>query len=259
MAGGVTLAEPGSAAMLVKRYVQQPLTLSEPRDVLVFLVRRHGVVPGEQQPSATPVCGSCTRSGPSDLALSVHHLVDRRPAGPADRCAGGADLHRPAAQCVGAAACAAWASRSTLVTVLLALGIRQVVRWNADRQQTAFIHDATGASLALAAQMREPLAALEAIHGVFIASEDVTLDEMRLATQAWLAPGGLQGIAWSESVRRDALPAYEARVRTEGGRRSATYAVFDRADGAEVARADEAVVAIRYIEPIGPNSRVRSV
>src|SRR4030095_15031920 len=94
-----------------------------------------------------------------------------------------------------------------------------------------------GAWLALEAQLRQPLAALEALYGVFIASEDVTPAEMRLGTRAWLTAGGLQAMGWSERLPRDRVPAFQAARCAAGARSSAE------------------VVAIHYIEPLTANVR----
>jgi len=246
MAVGVTL-QAAVCVLLVKRHVQQPLMLSEPRDVLVFLLI--GMVSCLVGTSIGNFSmwgiGSL---GTSDLfqSLATWWIGDLL----------GVLIAAPIALTLIGRPRNAWAPRLrsvgltlTLVTVLLALGIRQVVRWNGERLQSAFEHDASNASLALASQLREPLAALEALHGVFLASEDVTPEEMRLATRAWLKPGGLQAMAWTERVRRDDVPAFEARVRAEGIQ---PYAVFDRADAGNV-RSDE-VLAIHYIEPVTGNA-----
>jgi PAS domain S-box-containing protein len=138
--------------------------------------------------------------------------------------------------------------------VLLALGIRQLTNWNRERVQAAFDRDATSASLVLTAQLREPLQALEALRGVYIASEEVTRAELALATRAWLAPGRLQAMGWSERVRRDALPAFEARARADGLPR---YKVFDRPDSPP-AGGDE-VLAMRHVEPMAGNDSALGV
>ena len=246
MAGGSALQAFVGAA-LVKRHVQQPLTLSEPRDVLVFLVL--GMISclvGTSIGNLGMWWAYSLRPGDLVQSLATWWIGDLL----------GVVIAAPIALTLIGQPRNAWAPRLrsvgltlTLVTVLLALGIRQVVHWNAERLRSAFDHDASNASLALASQLREPLAALEALHGVFLASEDVTSEEMRLATRAWLKPGGLQAMAWTERVRRDAVPAFEARVRAEGQEH---YAVFDRADAGNT-RTDE-VMAIHYIEPLVGNA-----
>ena len=233
---------------LVRRYVPQPLSLTEARDVLMFL----GV--------SAASCLVNTSIANVGMLLSGKLVAAELPFSFATWWIGdllGVLIGAPIVLTLIGRPRSAWAPRRrsvgltlSLVTVLLAFGIRQIVHWNNERIRNAFVHDASGAALALGAQLREPLAALEALHGVFIASEEVTAAEMRLATRAWIASGGLQAIGWSERVRRDRLPAFEARVRAEGHLR---YAVFDRPDGAAAAQADDDVVAIHYIEPPAGN------
>ena len=236
-------------AELVKRHVQQPLSLSEPRDILTFLVV--GMVS----------CLVNTIVANTGMWVTGTLRVTELPFSLATWWIGdllGVLIGAPIVLTLIGRPRSAWAPRwrsvgltLTLVTVLLAFGIRQIVQWNNERTRSAFMHDASGAALALSAQLREPLAALEAMHSVFIASDNVTPEEMRLATRSWLAHDGLQAIAWSERLRRDQVPALEGRVRGEGHPR---YTVFDRKEGAALAQGDGEVVAIRYIEPFATNA-----
>ena len=239
-------------AALVKRHVRQPLTLSEPRDVAMFL--------------GAAAVSSCVSSGLANIALwlsSTVHAPDL-PFSVATWWVGdllGMLIATPVLLCFFGRPREAWAPRRfsigltlMLVTVLLALGIRQLTNWNRERVQAAFDRDATSASLVLTAQLREPLQALEALRGVYIASEEVTRAELALATRAWLAPGRLQAMGWSERVRRDALPAFEARARADGLPR---YKVFDRPDSPP-AGGDE-VLAMRHVEPMAGNDSALGV
>ncbi len=241
-------------ALLVKRFVQQPLTLSEPRDIAFFLVA--AVVAGLVSPLvANAVLWFVGTVPAAELPLSaatwwIGDLLGVLIATPIILTL----LGRPRN---------AWAPRRlsvgltlALVTVLLALGIRQVVQWSSERLQTAFDHDAANAAQALDAQLREPLQALEALNGVFIASENVTADEMRLATRHWLAPGRLQAMTWTERVRRENLTAFEAQVRAEPGLER--FKAFDRADAAGASPPPgwpgDDMLVVRYIEPPQGNS-----
>jgi PAS domain S-box-containing protein len=238
-------------AELVKRFVRQPLTLSESRDVFAFLLA--GMAACLVSASVAVLGMGWTRT------LAVAEL----PFSFATWWTGdllGVLIGAPIVLTLIGQPRSAWAPRwravgltLTLVTVLLAFGIRQIAQWNNDRIRAAFEHDATGAVAALSVQLREPLAALEAMHSVFIASDHVSPEEMRLAARAWLAPGSLQAIGWSERARREQVPALQARVRAEG---QANYAVFDRQDGAAAARADDEVVAVRFVEPLAGNAAV---
>ncbi len=253
IAAGATL-QALVGAMLVKRFVQQPLTLSEPRDIGAFLLA--SVVSCVVSPCVANLALWLAGTVPTaDLPFSlatwwIGDLLGVLIAAPILLTL----LGRPRD---------AWAPRRlsvgftlALVTLLLALGIRQVVQWNAERVQTAFDHDAANAVQALTAQLREPLAALEALNGVFVASHTVTAEEMRLATRAWLVPGRLQAMTWTERVQRADLPAFEAGVRAEPGMQG--FKVFDRTDANGPADdkpgwPGDDMMAVRYIEPRAGN------
>lgn len=137
-----------------------------------------------------------------------------------------------------------------LLTTLLGLAIAQVARWDEDRVADAFIRDADNATAAISAELQTPLHALEALRGVYVASDDVTRSELQRASAAWLLDGTLQAIGWYERVPRDGLASFEARVRVDDG--VPQYRVFDRADAPPVPPHED-VVAMRHIEPLGDN------
>jgi PAS domain S-box-containing protein len=144
-----------------------------------------------------------------------------------------------------------------LLTMMMALAIAQVARWDDERVNNAFERDASNLTAAIAAQMQEPLRALEALRGIFIASDEVDRDEMRRATAAWLASGTLQAMGWHERVPRTELAAFEARVRAKG---LPQYRVFDRNDEATAAPASgDEVFAMRYVEPMQGNAAALGV
>ena len=240
--------------VLIKRFVRQPLELAEPREVLAFL-------------SAAIV--SCLVSPTvAHLALWLSGTVPAAavPFSAATWWVGdvlGVLIATPILLTLFGRPRAAWAPRRLsvglslgLVTGLLALGIVQVAHWNNERVRSSFDRDATGAFAAMRAQLHEPLHALEALHSVFVASEDVSPAEMRLATREWLAPGTLQAMGWSERLQRDAVPAFEARVRAEGAK---GFTVFDRGDSGENRPSGNELVVIHYIEPPAGNTAALGV
>lgn len=103
-----------------------------------------------------------------------------------------------------------------LATAFIATGIAQAVRWDEERARTAFERDADNATAAFQARLQEPLHALQALRGVFIASSQVTQQELQRAIRAWLDPGNVVAMGWSERVPRTDVAAFEARVRAEG-------------------------------------------
>jgi len=243
-----------AGALLAKRFVRQPLTLSEPRDIAVFLLTAMvsclvspvignlalwtaGSVPTAELPFSASTWWIGDLLGVL-IATPIILTLFGRPR----------DAWVPRRLSVGLTL--------ALVTLLLALGIRQVAQWNNERVQTAFDHDASNAAQALAAQLREPLQALEALNGVFLAAEHVSAEAMRLATRSWLAPGRLQAMTWTERVARGDLPAFEARVRVEPGMER--FKVFDRQDAAgaspRAGAPDDDMLVVRYIEPPAGNT-----
>ena len=102
-----------------------------------------------------------------------------------------------------------WAPRRLTVgftlaaaTGLLAAMIALVMRWDAQRLRSNFEREALSAASSLSFQLQEPLHALEAVRGVYIASNEVTRDELRRAAKAWLdGLGHLQAIGFSERVQ----------------------------------------------------------
>jgi PAS domain S-box-containing protein len=241
-------------AFLVRRFVQQPLTLSEPRDIGAFLCA--GMASCLVNPAISNLALWLSGSVPTAELLfsaSTWWIGDLL----------GVLIATPIILTLLGRPRDAWAPRRlsvgltlALVTLLLALGIRQIVQWNSERLRTAFDHDAANAVQALVAQLREPLQALEALNGVFVASDQVTADEMRLATRAWLAPGRLQAMTWTERVQRAELPEFEARVRAESGLEA--FKAFDRKDDSgtppRAGWPGDDMLVVRYIEPPAGNT-----
>ncbi|KNZ30613.1 MAG: hypothetical protein AD742_21280 [Methylibium sp. NZG] len=248
----------GVGAWLVRRFVRQPLTLGEPRDIALFFglgavlactvsaslagwaLVHSGTVPA----SSLPITWLTWWAGDT-LGVLIGAPITLTLIG------------RPRAE---------WAPRRLtvgltllLVTAFIATGIAQVARWDEERARNAFERDADNATSAVRAQLQEPLHALEAMRGVFIASEDVTQQELQRASRAWLEPGNLLALGWSERMRRRDVPAFEARVRMQG---LPGYRVFDRtdADGSTAPpNADDPVVAMRHIEPAQGNATALGV
>jgi PAS domain S-box-containing protein len=238
-------------ATLIKRFVRQPLVLSEVRDIGLFFglgallacvvaasiatlaLRLTGTISGEQAPLTWLTWWVGDAFGVLIAAPIVLSLIGQpRRDWAARRYTVGLTL--------------------TLVTAMLATGIGIVVRWDNDRLRAAFERDASSLGNTLSAQLQEPLHALAAMHGVFMASDNVTREEMRLAARDWGHTGRLQALGWAERNRREDLPRFEARMRADG---RADFHVFERPwpDGVPAAPAADPVV-IGYIEPERGNS-----
>jgi PAS domain S-box-containing protein len=242
-------------AALVKRFVRQPLTLSEPGDIALFFGVGAFV---SCLISATIAITTLAWAGliaPSNLAFNwltwwVGDSLGTLIAAPIVLTL----IGRPRED---------WAPRRlnvgltlAVVTGLMAAMIALVARWDDERLRTHFEREALNASSTLAFQLQEPLHALEALRGVYLASDSVSKEELRRATRAWLdGPGQLQAMGFNERVKRADLPAFEAAARAEG---LPDYRVFDRVDLKDPGPPDE-VMAMRYIEPLGRNSSALGV
>jgi PAS domain S-box-containing protein len=139
------------------------------------------------------------------------------------------------------------------VTLLLALATQLVARWDTQRTEAAFERSAAAAADAMAARLREPTQALQALYSLFQASDDVSQAELVRASEVWVqSVPGLQALGYSGSVRREATAAFEAQARAEGFR---DYRVFDRPDvDAAVLARDPARVVVRNIAPLSMNA-----
>jgi PAS domain S-box-containing protein len=143
-------------------------------------------------------------------------------------------------------------------TLLLALATQLVARWDTQRTQAAFERSAAASADAMAAQLREPTQALEAMRSLFLGSEDVSQIELARASEVWLQSiPGLQALGYSVSLPRDAIEAFEQRARAEG---LGEFRVFDRPDVDRPALAkDRDVVTLRMIAPLPGNTAALGV
>ncbi|MEO7116391.1 MAG: CHASE domain-containing protein, partial [Caldimonas sp.] len=259
--------EAAVGVLLIRRFVRQPLTLSEPRDIAAFL--------------AVCAAASLVRASFATAALGAGGIVAPGRLLPVwgTNVLGdlaGLFIITPIILTLIGRPRADWAPRRlavgltmTLVVAFLVLGIAQSTRWSDERVRAGFEHDASSASLVLATQLEEPLLALEALHGVFSVTRGLSRSEMHQVTAPWLQSGSVTAMGWSERVRRDDVQAFESRARSEG---LVGYRVFDRneegtgrvgAGAAEAAApaAQEAhdVFAVRLIEPLAGNGTALGV
>ena len=262
LAGLATALQAFVGAVLVRRFVSRPLTLTLPRDVAMFMLAcLASSVVAPTISAAYLRASSALPTGQLGFTWATWWIADLA----------GLLIATPVALTLIGRPNSEWAPRRmsvgltmTLVVALLALGIVQAGRWNGERLRSNFGHDASGASLVLATQLQEPLRALEAMRGVFSVARHPSRAEMRIATENWLGGGAVRAMGWSERVRRDDVAAFEARARADG---SAGYRVFDRADaspdpGAALPAASGALespagnddaMAVRHIEPVSAN------
>ena len=124
-----------------------------------------------------------------------------------------------------------------------------MVRWDAERLRNAFIRDASLAATVLDTRLREPLMAIEAMRGVFIASGTSAATRCAAPARLRLSAGRLAAIGWYEAMERAQVPAFEA-VRNEG---LTQFRVFERSENA-ASTPREPVIAMRFVEPMRGNA-----
>ncbi len=243
--GGATL-QAAIGAALVSRFVPQPMALDEPRDIALF-----GLLGG--------ALACLTSASVAAVALWLIHGLPADSLGlnwwiwsTGDTL--GVLIGAPVALTLIGQPQDGWKPRRLTVGVtlsvaacLMALSIKQVDQWERDRLQATFERDALHGGTKLAAALEFPMHALEALHGVFIASQQVTRDEVHLASQSWLAPERrLQAIGWADAVQRSGLADYESQVAAGG---QAGFKVFNRSGAGTPADGDERLIVIRFAEP----------
>ena len=249
IAAGATV-QAALGRIIVRRFVSQPLTLTEPRDLLRFSL------------FAAPLA-SLTSATVGTLALAAHGAL---PAGAlwaswttwwlGDTL--GVLIAAPLVLTLIGQPRAAWAPRRTTVALPLLLALTLLAgtwlllaRYHEQRARAAFERDSAQLAETVAGRLRDSLFALHAMHSLFQVHNEVTRVQLRRAAADWLSqPLFLQAIGWSARVPREAVVAFEAAVRAEG---LPLFRVFDRVDGVSTA-GDNDRVAIRFIEPMAGNA-----
>jgi PAS domain S-box-containing protein len=256
LATGAAL-QAGAGAWLVKRFLPQPIHLTEPREIAAFFGLGGALA---CTIGATIAVLACTWTG----AIATTEIPftwwtwwggDTL----------GVLIATPIALTLIARPRNMWAGRRVAVTLplalaslLAALAIIQVQRQEEQRTLAVFERDAAIARNAVTTHLQTPLHALEAMRGLHAASEQVSGAEFREASRAWVeAPLSPYALGWGERVLRDELDAFEALARRQG---LASYTVFDAAaDNARAAPQGDEVIAVRHIEPIASNAAVLGV
>jgi PAS domain S-box-containing protein len=142
-----------------------------------------------------------------------------------------------------------------VVTLMLALAIDQVGQRELLRREAMVAGDGNGAIDRVKRELQRHVDALDALHGVFLASDDVTRDEFRRASLPWLERlAGVQALGWHQRIAPDQVAQFEARIRAEG---LAGFKVFNRSDGLPPPADD--MLVMQYIEPLVGNASALGV
>jgi PAS domain S-box-containing protein len=238
-------------AWAVRRFVSQPLLLSEPADLARFML---GVVPLCCLTSASIATLVLLASG--TIAASGALIVwgswwtgDTL----------GVLIAAPIVWTLIAAPRSAWAPRRwsvalplAMATVLMALGIAELTRSEEDRAQRAFQRDADNATAALTARLQEPLHALEAMRGLAEGAPGLDRTTFRRSALPWFADApALAALGLSERVERADIAAFEARERAAGAE---GFRIVERWPAGQAPSADDWLIAIRFVEPLADNA-----
>ena len=243
-------------AWMVRRFVSIPLLLSEPADLARFMLL---VAPLTCLTSATIAVLVLLSSGTIGAAAvpatwGAWWVGDTL----------GVLIGAPIFWSFIAQPREAWAPRRSavalplaLATLVMALGIFESMRSEAERSQRAFQRDAENATSMLSTQLQEPLRALEAMRGLAEAAPDLDQETFGRAALPWTqsAPE-MAALGLSDRVERADVAAYEARRRAAG---MAGYQAVERWPDNRVPTADDPLMLIRYIEPLAANTAALGV
>ena len=250
-------AQAGAGAWLVRRR-SQSRALAEPRDVLAFCLY-----------GAVLACLVSASLATTTLSLAGVLPAEARAFTWWTWWAGdtlGVLIGTPTALSLIGRPRADWAPRRVALALpllaalsLLALATVQVSRLDQLRARAVFEQSAAAAADTISSHLQQALFALQATQGLFLASGDVTRDEMRRVAEPWLAlPISLQAMGYSERVPRGDFADYQARVSALDGR---NLRIFERRErGSEPISAQDAdAVVLRFIEPFERNASALGV
>ncbi len=231
--GGAAVLQAGLGAWLVRRRVRQPMTLSEPREIALFFLL--GAVVAT---AAGSVAALAARHATGAIA-TADLLPDALAWWSGEML--GVLLVAPIALTFIGRPRSEWAARRAVIGVslltllaLLSITAVEVGRFDEARAQARFERDVMAAAASLEHHLQRPLFALDAMHGVIIASEDVTRDEWRRASETWLTrTNHIQALGWSPRLANGTAADLELRDRDRDG----------------TAPASDSLFAIQYIEP----------
>ena len=245
--GGALQALLGAA--LLRRFVSRPLALDQPGDVARFLFIAgpvSGVVNALLSTASMVGLGLVPRSlgwstgltwwaGDTLGALVATPMVLAFVGQPAD-------IWRPRRWTVGVPL--------ALTALLLVAGVRQIQHWDAQRAQAVVSRDASLISTNVMLRLHAHLDALEAMRGLYIASEDVSRDEFQRAAGIWLSHlPDIKALGWQERISASDVTEFEKRQRDAG---ITGYRIYNR--GGSPVLPQEDVLATRFVVPMAGNA-----
>jgi len=204
----ITMLQAWLGAALVRRLVPGPLTLAEPLSIARFCAAGSlACVMGAALTTLVIRLGGLVPE-PASVTMAVTTLLGDLV---------GVAVFAPATLTFIGEPRDAWAPRRLsvavpllLATAFLAAGVVQAAHWNVERTKAGFERDAASAALAIAAKLREPLYALEALRGVIVVAREPSRAQIELAAKPWLESGGVHAMGWSERPSVDEAIEREA-------------------------------------------------
>ena len=260
LAAGIGLGAAAQAAvgrLLMRRWCGRRLVLASPREIAgyLFAVALAGLI--------SPSCAT--------LLLKAFGVISAAQMGLVWTvwCTGdlmGVLIATPITMALIGQPRAAWASRRMsvglpmlLTTLLVGLGVAATVEWDRQRNRADFTRDATAAAQSLAGRLREPLLALEGVHGMVKVKPRPSRMEFARATSGFLTEDSpLIALGLTLRVARADLPSFNAAAAADafpGG-----YQARDRLRAGDLRPPpDEDMMAIRLIEPLSRNAAALGV
>lgn len=248
--GAATQAVVGT--LLVRRWCGRPLVLASPREIAGYL--------------AAAALAGCISPSCATLLLKVFGVISTAQATLVWTVWWTGDLMgvliaTPITLALIGQPRAAWATRRfsvglpmLLTTLMVGLGVAATMEWDRQRNRADFTRDATSAAQDLAGRLREPLLALEGVHGLVKVKPRPTRDEFARATRGFLTEESpLIALGLTLRVARADVDRFNAAAAADafpGG-----YQARDRLRAGDLRPPpDEDMLAIRLIEPLSRNA-----
>lgn len=247
--GAATQAVAGT--LLMRRWCGQPMVLASPREVAGYL--------------AAAALAGCISPSCATVMLRIFHVIATAQAELVWTVWWTGDLMgvliaTPITLALIGRPRSAWATRRfsvglpmLLTTLLVGLGVAATMEWDRQRNRADFTRDATSAAQDLAGRLREPLLALEGVHGLVKVKPRPTREEFARATRGFLSQdSALIALGHTLRVARADVDRFNAAAAADnfpGG-----FQARDRLRAGDLLPpADEDMLVIRLIEPLSRN------
>ncbi|MGM9483809.1 ATP-binding protein [Roseateles sp. NT4] len=244
-------AQAVAGTLLMRRWCGQPLVLASPREVAGYL--------------AAAALAGCISPSCATLLLKVFGVISTAQTTLVWTVWWTGDLMgvliaTPITLALIGKPRSAWATRRfsvglpmLLTTLLVGLGVAATMEWDHQRNRADFTRDASSAAQDLAGRLREPLLALEGVHGLVKVKPRPTREEFARVTQGFLTQDSpLIALGLTLRVARADVDRFNAGALVDF---PSGYQARDRLRAGDLRPpADEDMMAIRLIEPLSRNA-----